>query len=385
MPIYLDYSATTPMDPAVFEAMKPYFVEKFANPSSIHSMGREIREDVEAARATVAKSIGAEAHEIIFTGSGTIADNMAVRTTAELFKNKGKHIITSAIEHKAILESCHVLEEQGYEVTYLPVEPNGIIPLQAVKDAIREDTTLISVMMVNNEIGTVQPIREIAEIAKAKGIIVHTDAVQAMGKMKIDVGELGVDLLSISGHKLCGPKGIGVLYIDENLKEDFKALIVGGAQESGLHAGTEAVHNIIGLAKSCELIMANLEKESAHIKSLRDLFEKRLIEEIGDVNINGDREKRVCSISNLAFRYIEAEALMIYAEDVCCSTGSACSSESVDASHVLYAIGVDPVDLHGAIRFSFGRFNTEEEVNKAVDIIKDSVTKLRAMSPLINK
>jgi cysteine desulfurase len=373
------------MDPAVFEAMKPYFVEKFANPSSIHSMGREIREDVEAARATVAKSIGAEAHEIIFTGSGTIADNMAVRTTAELFKNKGKHIITSAIEHKAILESCHVLEEQGFEVTYLPVEPNGIVPLQAVKDAIREDTILVSVMLVNNEIGTLQPIREIAEIAKPKGIIVHTDAVQAMGKMKIDVGELGVDLLTISGHKLCGPKGIGVLYIDENLKEDFKPLIVGGAQEFGLHAGTEAVQNIIGLAKACELIMANLENEKAHIKNLRDLFERRLIEEVGDVNINGDREKRVCSVSNLAFRYIEAEALMIYAEEVCCSTGSACSSESVDASHVLYAIGVDPVDLHGAIRFSFGRFNTEEEVNRAVDIIKDSVIKLRAMSPLINK
>lgn len=385
MPIYLDYSATTPMDPAVFEAMRPYFVEKFANPSSIHTMGREIREDVEAARETVAKSLGAEAHEIIFTASGTASDNMAIRCTAEMLKNKGKHIITSAIEHKAVIESCHVLEEQGFEVTYLPVEPNGIVPLQAVKDAIREDTILISVMLVNNEIGTVQPIREIAEIAKPKGILIHTDAVQAMGKMKIDVGELGVDLLTISGHKLCGPKGIGALYIDENIKDDFKALIVGGGQEFGLHAGTEAVPNIIGLAKSCEIIMANLETEKAHIKNLRDLFERRLVEEVGDVNINGDKEKRVCSVSNLAFRYIEAEALMIYAEEVCCSTGSACSSESVDASHVLYAIGVDPVDLHGAIRFSFGRFNTEEEVNKAVDIIKESVIKLRAMSPLINR
>lgn len=385
MPIYLDYSATTPMDPEVFEAMKPYFMEKFANPSSIHSLGRAVREDIEDARETVAKSIGAEAHEIIFTASGTASDNMAIRGTAEMLKDKGKHIITSSVEHKAVLESCKILEEQGFEVTYLPVDKDGITPLQAVKDAIRDDTILISVMLVNNEIGTVQPIREIAEIAKGRGIVVHTDAVQAMGKMKVDVAELGVDMLTISGHKLCGPKGIGVLYIDDNLKHDFRPLVVGGAQEFGLRAGTESVPNIIGLAKSCEIISKNLEKEMVHIKKLRDLFEDRLINELGEVNINGSKDKRVCSVSNLGFRYIEAEALMIYAEDVCCSTGSACSSESVDASHVLYAIGVDPVDLHGAIRFSFGRFNTEEEVNKAVDIIKDSVLKLRAMSPLANK
>lgn len=385
MPIYLDYSATTPMDPEVFEAMKPYFMEKFANPSSIHSLGRIVREDLEAARETVAESIGAQAHEIIFTASGTASDNMAIRGTAEMFKNKGKHIITSSIEHKAVIESCNVLKEQGFEITYLPVDPGGVVPLQAVKDAIRDDTILISVMLVNNEIGTIQPIREIAEIAKSRGVIVHTDAVQAVGKMKVDVGELGVDLLTISGHKLCGPKGIGVLYIDENLKQDFRPLVVGGAQEFGLRAGTESVPNIIGLAKSCEIIKKNLKSEIEHIRKLRDLFENRLINELGDVNINGAKDKRVCSVSNLGFRYIEAEALMIYAEEVCCSTGSACSSESVDASHVLYAIGVDPIDLHGAIRFSFGRFTTEDEVNSAVDIIKESVLKLRAMSPLINK
>ncbi|PLX67514.1 MAG: cysteine desulfurase NifS [Denitrovibrio sp.] len=385
MPIYLDYSATTPMDPEVFEAMKPYFMEKFANPSSIHSLGREVRDDIEEAREIVAKSIGAEAHEIIFTASGTASDNMAIRGTAEMLKHKGKHIITSCVEHKAVLESCRVLEEQGFEVTYLPVDSDGITPLEAVKNAIKKDTILISVMLVNNEIGTIQPIREIVELAKEKGIVVHTDAVQAMGKMKIDVAELGVDLLTISGHKLCGPKGIGALFIEDNLKADFKPLVVGGAQEFGLRAGTESVPNIIGMAKSCEIIMRDLEQERVHIRKLRDLFESRLINELGDVNINGHKDQRVCSVSNLAFRYIEAEALMIYAEEVCCSTGSACSSESVDASHVLYAIGVDPVDLHGAIRFSFGRFNTEEEVNKAVDIIKDSVLKLRAMSPLVNK
>jgi len=385
MSIYLDYSATTPMDPAVFEAMKPYFMEKFANPSSIHTLGREVREDLEKARETVAKSIGAEAHEIIFTASGTASDNMAIRGTAQTLMKKGKHIITSSIEHKAVLESCKILESHGFEVTYLPVDKDGIVPLEAVKNAIRPDTVLISVMLVNNEIGSVQPIREIAQIAKKHQIIVHTDAVQAMGKMKIDVGELGVDLLTISGHKLCGPKGIGVLYIDENLKTDFKPLVVGGAQEFGLRAGTESVPNIIGLAKACEIIMNNLDSEIAHMKHLRDLFERRLKDEVGDVFINGTTENRVCSVSNIAFRYIEAEALMIYAEEVCCSTGSACSSESVDASHVLYAIGVDPVDLHGAIRFSFGRFNTEEEINRAVDIIRDSAVKLRAMSPLINK
>lgn len=385
MSIYLDYSATTPMDPEVFEAMKPYFMEKYANPSSIHSLGRIVREDLEAARETVAASMGAQAHEIIFTASGTASDNMAIRGTAEMFKDKGRHIITTSIEHKAVLESCKVLESQGFEVTYLPVQPNGVVSLDSVKRAIRKDTILISIMLVNNEIGTVQPIREISEIAKQHQIIMHTDAVQAMGKMKVDVGDLGVDLLTISGHKLCGPKGIGVLYIDENLKSDFRPLVVGGAQEFGLRAGTESVPNIIGMAKSCEIIMRDLDKEMVHIKKLRDLFESRLIDELGDVCINGDREKRVCSVSNLGFRYIEAEALMIYAEEVCCSTGSACSSESVDASHVLYAIGVDPVDLHGAIRFSFGRFNTEEEVNRAVDIIKESVGKLRAMSPLVNR
>lgn len=385
MSIYLDYSATTPMDPEVFEAMKPYFMEKYANPSSIHSLGRIVREDLEAARETVAASMGAQAHEIIFTASGTASDNMAIRGTAEMFKDKGRHIITTSIEHKAVLESCKVLKSQGFEVTYLPVQPNGVVSLDSVKRAIRKDTILISIMLVNNEIGTVQPIREISEIAKQHQIIMHTDAVQAMGKMKVDVGDLGVDLLTISGHKLCGPKGIGVLYIDENLKSDFRPLVVGGAQEFGLRAGTESVPNIIGMAKSCEIIMRDLDKEMVHIKKLRDLFESRLIDELGDVCINGDREKRVCSVSNLGFRYIEAEALMIYAEEVCCSTGSACSSESVDASHVLYAIGVDPVDLHGAIRFSFGRFNTEEEVNRAVDIIKESVGKLRAMSPLVNR
>jgi len=382
MSIYLDYSATTPMDPEVFQAMIPYYTEKFANPSSIHTCGRIVREDVDKARETVANCIGAEAHEIVFTSSGTSSDNMAIRGIAEQLKDKGKHIITSEIEHKAVLESCKYLEKQGFEVTYLPVDKGGIVSVDDFKKALREDTILVSIMLVNNEIGSIQPIREIAEIARKNHTVVHTDAVQAVGKMKVDVNELGVDLLSFSGHKICGPKGIGVLYIDDNLKDDFVPLVVGGSQEFGLRAGTENVPNIIGLAASCRIVKEKLEDEVKHIRDLRDLFEKRLFEEVGECYVNGSSEERVCSVSNITFKYIEAEALMIYAEEVCCSTGSACTSDSVDASHVLYAVGIDPVDLHGAIRFSFGRFNTEEEINQAVDVIKESVIKLRAMSPL---
>jgi len=382
MSIYLDYSATTPMDPEVFQAMIPYYTEKFANPSSIHTCGRIVREDVDKARETVANCIGAEAHEIVFTSSGTSSDNMAIRGIAEQLKDKGKHIITSEIEHKAVLESCKYLEKQGFEVTYLPVDKGGIVSVDDFKKALRDDTILVSIMLVNNEIGSIQPIREIAEIARKNHTVVHTDAVQAVGKMKVDVNELGVDLLSFSGHKICGPKGIGVLYIDDNLKDDFVPLVVGGSQEFGLRAGTENVPNIIGLAASCRIVKEKLEDEVKHIRDLRDLFEKRLFEEVGECYVNGSSEERVCSVSNITFKYIEAEALMIYAEEVCCSTGSACTSDSVDASHVLYAVGIDPVDLHGAIRFSFGRFNTEEEINQAVDVIKESVIKLRAMSPL---
>lgn len=382
MSIYLDYSATTPIDPRVFEAMIPYFKEKFANPSSIHSLGRVVREDVDKARATIAKSIGAEPHEIIFTASGSSSDNMAIRSIAEKFADRGKHIITCAIEHKAVLQTCKYLEKHGYEVTYLPVDKEGLVSVEDFKSAIRRDTILVSIMLVNNEIGTIQPIREISDIAKKHQIFVHTDAVQAMGKMKIDVGELGVDLLTFSGHKICAPKGIGVLYVDENLKDDMVPLVFGGSQEFGLRAGTENVPNIIGLAKACEIVMDELDEETARIRHLRDLFENRILNEIPKTYVNGSREKRVCSVTNIAFKYIEAEALMIYADEICCSTGSACTSESVDASHVLYAIGVDPVDLHGSIRFSFGRFNTEEEINRAVDMIKESVERLRAMSPL---
>jgi cysteine desulfurase len=382
MAIYLDYSATTPVDKRVFEAMIPFFTEKFANPSSIHILGREVREDVEEARAIVAKSINCEPDEVVFTASGTAADNLAVKGIADALGHKGRHIITTAIEHKAILETCKRLEKQGFDVTYLPVSKDGVISVEDFKNALRDDTILVSVMLVNNEVGTVQPVKEIAAIAREKGIVVHTDAVQAMGKMPVDVSELGVQLLSFSGHKINAPKGIGVLYIDENLKDLIVPIVCGGSQEFGIRAGTENVANIVGIAKACEILMEEGEEEVKRVRRLRDLFEKQVLERVSETYVNGGGAERVCSISNIAFRYIEGEALMVYAYEVCCSTGSACTSDSVDASHVLYAMNADPVDMHGSLRFSFGRFTTEEEVNKAVEMVCSSANKLRAMSPL---
>ncbi len=385
MPIYFDNSATTPIDQRVLEAMLPYFKDKFANPSSIHILGREVREDIEKARQTIAETIKCDSTEIIFTGSGSESDNLAIKGIAYGLAHKGKHIITSKIEHKAVLETCKFLESEGFEVTYLPVDEKGLVKLSDVEKAIRKDTILISVMLANNEIGTIQPIKEISELARKHDIIIHTDAVQAMGKMDVDVSKLGVHLLTFSGHKIYAPKGIGVLYADERIRDFITPLIHGGHHEMGLRAGTENVPYIIGLAKACEIIQKELNKDIEKIKEIRDTFENRILTEIPETILNGNKEKRVCSISNISFKYIEGEALMAYAHEVCCSTGSACTSDSVDASHVLYAIGVNPVDAHGALRFSFGRFNTLEEVHKAVDILKEAVLRLREMSPLYNK
>ncbi|GAB1535933.1 cysteine desulfurase NifS [Geovibrio sp. ADMFC3] len=382
MPIYLDYSATTPVDRRVFEAMIPFLTEKYANPSSIHVLGREVREDVENARAVVASYIKCEPHEIVFTASGTASDNLAIKGMAEAMKHKGKHIITTSIEHKAVLETCKSLQKNGFDVTFLPVNKDGVISVDDFRKAIRPDTILVSVMLVNNEVGTVQPVKEIAAIAREKGIIVHTDAVQAVGKLSTDVSELGVHLMSFSGHKFNAPKGIGVLYIDENLKDLIIPIVCGGSQEYGLRAGTENVANIAAIAKAIELLEAEGEEEVKRIRRFRDMFEQEILARVPDTYVNGGGAERVCCISNIAFRYIEGEALMVYASEVCCSTGSACTSDSVDASHVLYAMNADPVDMHGSLRFSFGRFTTEEEVKQAVEMICTSANKLRAMSPL---
>lgn len=385
MPIYLDNSATTPVDPRVVEAMMPYFKESFANPSSIHTMGREIREDVEKARETVAALINAEASEIIFTGSGTESDNLAIKGVAYAFKSKGKHIITTGIEHKAVLEACKFLEKEGFEVTYLKVGADGIISVDDFKASIRKDTILVSIMLANNEIGTIQPVKKIAEIARSKGIIVHTDAVQAVGKMTVDVSEMGVHLMTFSGHKIYAPKGIGVLYIEDDLKNKIIPAIHGGAQEYAVRPGTENVPYIMGLAKACEILSEQLDDDIKHTTDLRDLFEKKVVSDEKETYANVADSDRIGSISNITFKYIEGEALMVYSSEVCSSTGSACSADSVDASHVLYAIGISTVDAYGSLRFSFGRFNTEEEILRAADIMNDSSAKLRAMSPLLNR
>lgn len=386
MAIYFDNSATTRVDPLVVEAMVPFFSYFYGNVSSIHSIGREVRPYEEKARKSVAKLINADPEEIIFTASGSESDNLAIISTARAFKHKGKHLITSCIEHKAVLETFRFLEqEEGFEVTYLPVDKQGVIDMEFYKNALRDDTILVSVMLANNEIGTIEPIKEIAALASKKGAIVHTDAVQAVGKMNIDVNELGIHLLTFSGHKIYAPKGIGVLYVDIELREQLKPIIHGGQQEGGLRAGTENIPYIIGLGKACEILLEKQDSEILHIKRLRDTFEKRVLEEIPDTYVNGAIDNRVPSISDIAFRYIEGEALMVYAREVCCSAGSACTSASTNPSHVLSAINIDEVDIHGALRFSFGRFNTLDEVNRAVDVLKESVEKLRKMSPLYNK
>ena len=384
MYIYFDNSATTQVDPEVLEAMLPYFKEKYANPSSMHIPGREIGDDLESARESIARLINAKSHEIVFTASGSESNNMAIKGAAHALKGKGNHIITSKIEHKAVLEPFKFLEREGYDVTFLDVDEKGLIGMDTFKKAVRDDTILVSIMLANNEIGTIQPIRMIADYAKNRGIAVHTDAVQAVGKMRVDVQNLGVNLLTFSGHKFYAPKGIGALFIEEDLKEKIEPIVHGGSHEYGLRAGTENVPYIMGLKKACQLIEKNLDSEAERIGTLRDSFEEKILKEIPDTYVNGSRQNRVCNVSNITFKYVEGEALMAYASDICCSAGSACSSQSGDVSHVLKAIGTDPVDMHGAIRFSFGRFNAMYEVDTAVDLLRSSVEKLRKISPIYN-
>jgi cysteine desulfurase len=382
--IYFDNSATTPVDPRVYESMIPYFKEKYANPSSIHKFGRAIKEEIDNARAKIAQFINADDDEIIFTGSGSESDNLAIKGIAFARRNKGNHIITSSIEHKAVLQTCKWLENYGFEVTYVPVNNKGVIDLEFLKSHVKNTTFLVSIMLANNEVGTIQPIEEVVNIVKNKHIIVHTDAVQAAGKMSIDVAELGVDLLTFSGHKMYAPKGIGALYVSDFLKDEIIPLIHGGGHEFGLRAGTENVPYIIGLSTACEIASKELTAEVQRIKEIRDKFEALILKNIPDTYINGEGAPRICNVSNISFKYVEGEALMVYASDICCSTGSACTSDE-GPSHVLQAMKIDPTDIHGSLRFSFGRFNKLEEVKPAVEIIKESVLKLREFSPLYNK
>ena len=380
--IYLDNAATTKTAPEVVEAMLPYFSEHYGNPSSIYSLGTESKRAVSTVREQIAESIGAAANEIYFTAGGTESDNWAIKATAEAYAQKGKHIITSAIEHHAVLHTCEYLEKRGFEVTYVGVDENGILKLDELEKAIRPDTILISVMFANNEIGTIQPIKEIGRIAKEHGILFHTDAVQAYGQLPINVDEYQIDMLSASAHKLNGPKGIGFLYIRKGLKT--RSFIHGGAQERSRRAGTENVPGIVGLGAASERAFARMEEKTKKEIELRDYLIRRIEEEVPYCRLNGDRTRRLPNNVNFSFRFVEGESLLIMLDmrGICASSGSACTSGSLDPSHVLLAIGLPHEIAHGSLRLTLSEENTKEELDTTVEAIKEIVARLRDMSPL---
>ncbi len=380
--IYLDNSATTRTDDEVLKAMLPYFSEHYGNPSSIYKIGRENRRAVEDAREKVAKALNCEPDEIYFTAGGSESDNTAIRGIAYNYKKKGNHIITSKIEHPAVLETCKQLEKEGFEVSYINVDENGFIKLDELQNAIKPTTTLITVMFANNEIGTIQPIKEIGEIAHKNNIIFHTDAVQAVGSVRIDVKELNIDSLSLSGHKFYGPKGIGALYVKKGVQ--FQKFVNGGHQERNKRAGTENVPGIVGLGKAIELAYENLEEHNKKIKELRDYYVEQIEKRVPYIKVNGDKEKRLPGNSNISFRFIEGEGLLLNLDlkGICASSGSACTSGSLDPSHVLLAIGLPHEIAHGSLRVSIGKYNTKEEIDYTIDSIVEIVSRLREMSPL---
>ncbi len=383
--IYLDNSATTRLDDEVLKEMMPYLTEEYGNASSIYKLGRNTRNAVETAREKIAKAINAEPDEIYFTSGGTESDNTAIRGIAYNNKKKGNHIITSKIEHPAILETCKQLEKEGFEITYLNVDKNGIIDFEQLKNSIKETTILISIMFANNEIGTIQPIKEIGTIARENNIYFHTDSVQAVGSIKIDVKGMNIDSLSMSAHKFYGPKGIGALYIKKGIT--FQKFMNGGHQERNKRAGTENVSAIVGMGKAIEIAYRNLEKHTKQIKELRDYYINQVKENIPYIKINGDMEKRLPGNSNISFRFIEGEGLLLNLDlkGICASSGSACTSGSLDPSHVLLAIGVPHEIAHGSLRISIGKYNTKEEIDYVVECLVEIVGRLREMSPLYEK
>lgn len=383
--VYLDNSATTKTDEEVIRVMLPYLQENYGNPSSIYKIGRDNRKAVEEAREKVAKALNSDPYEIYFTAGGSESDNTAIRGIAYSYKEKGNHIITSKIEHPAVLETCKQLEKEGFEVTYIGVDEKGIIKLEELKEAIKPTTTLISIMYANNEIGTIQPIKEIVEIAKENNIIFHTDSVQAVGSIKIDVKELNIDALSLSAHKFYGPKGIGVLYVKKGIK--FDKFIKGGHQERNKRAGTENVAGIVGLGKAIELAYENLEEYNKKIKELRDYYVEQVKEKIPYIKINGDMEKRLPGNSNISFQFIEGEGLLLNLDlkGIYASSGSACTSGSLDPSHVLLAIGLPHEIAHGSLRITIGKYNTKQEIDYVVENLVEIVGRLREMSPLWEK
>ncbi len=380
--IYLDHAATTPVKEAVLEAMHPWFSEKYGNASTIYSLGRESKKAIEESREKIAAGIGAEPKEIYFTGSGTEADNWAIIGTAYANSKRGRHIITSSIEHHAVFHTCQYLEGQGFEVTYLPVDTNGLISIDQLSQAIRKDTILITIMTANNEIGTIQPIAEAGRLAKQKGIYFHTDAVQAIGNIPIDVDKMNIDMLTLAGHKFYGPKGIGALYIRKGIK--VTPFIHGGGQERGKRASTENVPAIVGIGKAMEIAVKNMNAYNAKLLNLREQTINRIFDKIPFARLNGDRVKRLPGNVNISFEFIEGESLLLMLDlkGIAASSGSACTSGSLDPSHVLLAIGLPHEIAHGSLRLTFGESNTEEDVDYLIEVLPSLVAKLREMSPL---
>ena len=382
--IYLDHAATTSVKPEVLEAMLPYFTQKYGNPSSIYFVGRESKKAIEESREKVALALGAQSKEIYFTGSGTESDNWAVKGVAYANKQKGNHIITTSIEHAAVLHTCQYLEGEGFEVTYLPVDENGLVTAEQVSAAIKPTTILISIMFANNEIGTIQPIAEIGKIAKSKGIFFHTDAVQAVGNVHINVDEMNIDLLSLSAHKFYGPKGIGVLYIRKGVK--ITSFMHGGSQERARRASTENVPSIVGLGKAIEIATTDIDTYNNKLLALRDKTIEEITKKIPFIRLNGDRYKRLPGNVNFSFEFIEGESLLLMLDmkGIAASSGSACTSGSLDPSHVLLAIGLPHEIAHGSLRLTFGEENTVEDIDRLMEVLPFIVQRLREMSPLYN-
>lgn len=383
--IYMDNAATTRVTEPVAQAMLPYLTEIYGNPSSVHAFGREARKAMEAARRQVAEALGAQPNEIYFTGCGTESDNWAIRGAAEKHKSRGRHIITSAIEHHAVLHACQRLEKEGFSVTYLPVDEYGLVSPQSLKEALREDTILVSVMLANNEIGTIEPIEELSAIAREAGALFHTDAVQAIGSVKIDVNQLGVDMLSLSGHKFHAPKGVGALYIRSGVR--IGRLMEGGAQERAQRPGTENLASIVGLGKAIELACADIEGHNQKLAAMRDRMIEGILSGIPEVRLNGHPQKRLPGNVNVSVRYVEGESLLLNLDfkGIAASSGSACTSGSLDPSHVLLAIGLSHETAHGSLRFSLSEENTMQEVDQVVRALSEITERLRQMSPLYNQ
>ncbi|HEX4770992.1 MAG TPA: IscS subfamily cysteine desulfurase [Bryobacteraceae bacterium] len=384
LPIYFDNHATTRTDPRVFDAMKPYFLDVFGNAASRnHSFGWEAEEAVEKGRKQIADLIGATSKEIVFTSGATESNNLAIKGVAEMYAERGNHIITQATEHKAVLDTCKRLEKNGARVTYLPVQQNGLIDLDQLRDAITDKTILITMMYANNEIGVVQPIQEIGKIARSKGVLFHTDAVQAVGKIPVNVQTDNIDLLSLTAHKLYGPKGVGALYVRRrNPRVQLTAQIDGGGHERGMRSGTLNVPGIVGLGAACEIAQREMLEESRRLRYLRDKLKERLMTELDEVYINGTMEHRLPHNLNISFAYVEGESLLMGINDIAVSSGSACTSATLEPSYVLKALGAGDDLAHSSIRFGIGRFNTEDEVDYVAAKVIDVVTKLRELSPL---